>query len=195
MAVSLTAEALLEGGGLELAGLQTKIPELLGSVELAQGFLFLVDYASQAQHHRSFEAGYVNGKRFVEGLGSVLVLIGGRYGAALALGQGSFGPLDVRAAAGRYYLVYADGIRAFVGKGKGAGEGTVRYTYVAEIVNGFVEDHRCGGLAFLYGHQFHYWRAICIPRATGRDAGGQKKGPKHSFHAYKVSHSSFEIQI
>ena len=165
-------ESLLQGGGFEFAGLETKIPELFSAVELAQGFLFLVHHAPQAQHHRPFDAGNVYGKRFVKGHGAVFILVGGRYGSALAGSDGSLGPLDVRAAAGGNHLVDADDLFPFVGEGEGAGEGTVRDAHVSKVVNRFVKGHRLGSLGIFHGHQFHHWRAICIPGTAGAQGGG-----------------------
>ena len=131
-------QALFQDPGFELAVFDAKSPELLGSVELAQGLFFLVDNASQAQDNRPFDAGYVYGEGFVKGHGAVFVLVGGAHRAGFAGLDGLFGPDYVGAAAGGHYLKDGNGLLPGVGEGVGAGEGTVRYRDIPKVMEGFV---------------------------------------------------------
>ena len=75
---------LFQVPGFELAVFDAKSPELLGSVELAQGLFFLVDNASHPKDNRTLDAGYIYGKCLVEGHGAVLVFVGGFYRAGFS---------------------------------------------------------------------------------------------------------------
>ena len=186
------AVSLPQGSGLEMAGLQTKIPELFRSVELAQGLFLFVDHPSQAQDDGSFDAGYIDGEGFVKGHGPVLVLVGGGDGGRAARLDGFAGPGDAGTAAGRHHFKDGYGLFPLVGQGETAAEGAVIHTHVPEIVHQAVEFHHAGGI--LYGGLREGGRlgrsVICTALPTSENRGS-KKGQKHDFHANKVTHSSF----